>query len=584
MVRLYGNPNSTGIRERSRLTQRKYTWVGDPNGGPESISTGPSHETSAVSGICRHGAVAAGHPCVVETAVEILKDGGNAFDAALGAMCMSTVVEPVLCSLGGGGFLIARPVDGPPQAFDFFAQTPVSEMVPGPVDRDFFPIVADFGTAQQTFHIGLGAMATPGAVHGLFTAHEALGYMPMARLMAPAIALARDGYVLNSFQGYLFSVVGPIYVATAGARRIFATCDGAAETGRSIDQLAGGPDERLVNTGDLFQNPELADFLDALRQEGPRLFYEGEVGRQIVDDCRTGGGLLTARDLADYRTDIRAPLTVPWQGGSILTNPPPSTGGLLIGFALRLLEGNPGLRGAWGALEHMNSLLHAMVATNTARQMERPEQWDVDTRADTFLDPDLIAKYRQSMAAHPQVSRGTTHISVIDRAGNAASLTLSNGEGCGYVVPGTGVMMNNMLGEEDINPQGFETWPPNVRMGSMMAPTVLVEDGRLTVLGSGGSNRIRTAILQILLNLAAFGMTVDEAVSAPRLHFERGHLDLEPGWPEASVNALLLSHADHRIWPERNLFFGGVHLVRMSPDGCAEASGDRRRAGAAMII
>ena len=506
------------------------------------------------------GAVAAGHPLTADAAAEILLAGGNAFDAALGAMCTATVSEPVLASLGGGGFLLARTAGGDVRLFDFFAQTPARG--PDSARRDFYPIVADFGAAQQEFHIGLGSMAVPGAIDGLFHVHQALGRMPLARLVEPALAVAREGYELTPFQGYLFSVVGPIYMVNEGARRVFASPRDPS---------------RLIGEGDHFKNPETADFLEELVREGPRLFYEGEIAQRIDKDCREGGGTLSLEDLGSYQTIERAPLSVDFADWRILTNPPPSTGGVLIAFALKLLEGSDALADGWGTPDHAMAVARAMALVGDARSAAPPG--DIDR----LLDPSVLSEYRGAVAGHPQMRRGTTHISVVDGEGNACSLTLSNGEGAGYVLPGTGVMMNNMLGEEDINPGGFDAWPPAVRMGSMMAPTIVERDGQLMVLGSGGSNRIRTAVMQVILNLTVFGMSAEQAVKAPRIHIERDFLDIEPGWPEEALAVLPSAAAAHRVWPERNLFFGGVHTV-LSGDRSLEAAGDPRRAGATRIV
>lgn len=511
------------------------------------------------------GGVAAGHALTARAAAEVLADGGNAFDAALAAMCTACVAEPVLASFGGGGFMVARPVDGAPVLFDFFAQTPKTG--PGGDARDFYPIVADFGAARQEFHIGLGAMATPGVVHGLFAIHDAFGRIPLARLVEPAIDAARNGFELTPFQEYLFQVVGPIYMVSSGARAVFASRRDPA---------------RLLGAGETFRTPETADFLETLVGEGPRLFYEGEVAERIVETCRTGGGLLTVDDFADYRTVRRAPLTVDWQGGRLLTNPPPGTGGTLVAFTLKLLENSPTLADDWGAPAYALALAGAMDLTNAARRRAVGRDGG-DVSLTELLTTPILDDYRRDLAAalvaHPQVERGTTHISVIDGDGNAAALSLSNGEGCGYVVPGTGVMMNNMLGEEDINPWGVGDWPTDRRMGSMMSPSVLTGSAGTVALGSGGSNRIRTAVSQVLLNLGVFGLSVREAVEAPRLHLERGHLDVEPGWSAETIEALASAHGDHRLWPDRNLFFGGVHAVRRVADGTFDGAGDPRRGG-----
>ena len=180
---------------------------------------------------------------------------------------------------------------------------------------------------------------------------------------------------------------------------------------------------------------------------------------------------------------------------------------------------------------------------------------------------------------------GTTHISVIDARGNAASLSLSNGEGSAYIVPGTGVMLNNMLGEADINVGGFHQWPEDARMSSMMAPSLIVGGaGDMVAMGSGGSNRIRTALLQVMLNLSAFAMPLDRAVESPRLHFEDGLLSIEGGFGEMESAALARAFPDAEVWAERNLFFGGVHAVGFEPaTGRFDGAGDPRRGGVAVI-
>jgi gamma-glutamyltranspeptidase / glutathione hydrolase len=182
-------------------------------------------------------------------------------------------------------------------------------------------------------------------------------------------------------------------------------------------------------------------------------------------------------------------------------------------------------------------------------------------------------------------TRGTTHVSVIDAAGNAASLTVSNGEGNGRLAPGCGFMLNNMLGETDLNPAGFHRWAPGARLGSMMTPGIATRpDGTVIAFGSGGSNRIRTAILQALLNRCGRGMRLAEAIEAPRLHVERGHLDFEDLIGEPVRAELCAAFRDHLAWPEANLYFGGVHAAERTAKGDFEAAGDPRRGGASLIV
>jgi gamma-glutamyltranspeptidase/glutathione hydrolase len=202
-----------------------------------------------------------------------------------------------------------------------------------------------------------------------------------------------------------------------------------------------------------------------------------------------------------------------------------------------------------------------------------------DSAPHGLLDPKYLAIYKEQLAGRIRSRRGTTHISVIDGEDNVASLSLSNGEGSGYVIPDTGIVLNNMLGEEDLNPAGFHCWPEGERMTSMMAPTIgLFPDGRQIATGSGGSNRLRTAILQVLMNLIDFNMDVEQAVNAPRIHYEDGLLSIEGGFDEKRIGAMLEAYPDHQVWEERNLFFGGVHTVISGGKGFGGA-GDPRRSG-----
>ena len=519
------------------------------------------------------GIVAAGHPETTRAAAIILEEGGNAFDAVLAAIFAASVVEPVLCSLGGGGFLLARPGDEgaseghEPVLYDFFAQTP-KQKAPE-VDLDFYPIDADFGTVTQEFHIGMASMATPGTVRGLFQVHRDLCTMPMARIMEPAMALARDGFTVNRLQAYLFQVVGPIYMSSAASRDIFA---GTADP------------EDLKAEGETMTNPDFADTLDALAREGEDLFYRGEIASAIAGDCQTGGGLLTIADFEDYQAHQRHPLGVDYRGLRIYTNPPPSTGGILIAFALELLKDMDMKGFSFGTPEYLGRLAKVMELTNKAR---------IDSGlfedAESLLEPKFLNAYKSEIMGKPQVNRGTTHVSIIDAAGNAASLTLSNGEGAGYIAPGTGIMLNNMLGEEDINPAGFHHWPEDTRICSMMAPSLAVEPGGgLIAFGSGGSNRLRTAILQVVVNLLDFAMSAEDAVNAPRVHFEGGLLNIEHGFDDEVTAKLVADFAETHCWAERNLFFGGVHVARLnaSPGGgkVFDGAGDPRRGGAIEIV
>jgi len=521
------------------------------------------------------GAIAAGHEETARAAAIILEEGGNAFDAALAGMLAACITEPVLASLGGGGFLLAHAPDNDgakSRLYDFFVQTPKTRLEAA--TADFFPIVADFGDAQQEFHIGRGSIATPGMVKGLFKVHADLGRMPMKRIIEPAAALARDGVTLNRLQAYIFSVVDTIYMSN--------------ETCRGVYGSEKSPGIPLIE-GEVFRIPDFADAIDALAREGDDLFYRGDIAGRMVEDCRTSGGTLTRADLESYAVKIRPPLEMEYGGVRILTNPPPSTGGILIAFALELLRGENLREAGFGSAEHLTKLAESMRQTNKAR-LDSALHDRSDDAAEHFLNPDFVRIYREGVQGRPQALRGTTHISVIDAAGNAAAVTMSNGEGSGYLIPGTAIMLNNMLGEEDINPTGFHQWQADQRMCSMMAPTLLAgADGERVVLGSGGSNRIRTAILQVILNLVEFALPVEEAVSNPRIHFEGGLLSIEPGYEREPLAALTTRFPEYKEWSDRNLFFGGVQVVRApalerAGSGELEGTGDPRRGGAVRLV
>jgi len=479
--------------------------------------------------------VAAGHPATTEAAVAVLEAGGNAVDAALAAGFAATIAEPGLTSLGGGGFLLARDPDGAATLLDFFADNPGRGSATH-AEPHFVPVTIRFPGADQVFNAGLGSAATPGVLAGLLMAHAQLGRVPLEVVLEPAIGLAREGVVVSPLQGYFLALLEPILTLTAGGRRLFAS--------------AG----RYPQEGDRLANPDLASFLEELPRDRGRDLYEGALGEQVARDMRDGDGLLTAADLSGYRVRARAPLEVPYRGFALLTNPPPSSGGTLIGLSLqRLAVGAPAGRDPTDGAELLRR----------ARVMR-------DVEALRQADP---------LPGQRAFSRGTTHVSVRDAAGGVASMTTSNGEGSGYVIPGTGILLNNMMGEDDLHPGGFFAGTPGERIGSMMSPSLLLREGEVDlVLGSGGSKRIRTALLQVILDRIDFRLPIEVAVSRPRLHWDGLQLQAEPGLPARSLR-LLEDEFLVNEWPRRDVYFGGVHAV-----AAGEAGADARRGGFATVL
>ena len=304
--------------------------------------------------------------------------------------------------------------------------------------------------------------------------------------------------------------------------------------------------------GERIANPDLADFLEDLARG--RDLYHGELAAAIARDMREGQGLVTDEDLAAYRVIEREPLAATYRGTRLLTNPPPSFGGGLVALSLELLERSGG-EGGPVSLRGLGS---------------------------SMLDVERLRERGVLTPAALQASGGTTHISVCDEEGNAASMTLSNGEGSGYIVPGTGIMLNNMLGEDDLHPDGFHAAPPGERVASMMSPSLLLRDGRVKlILGSGGSKRIRTALMQVIHHVVDREAGVREAVDAPRVHWDGEVFQVEPGFSDEALRGLA-ELGPVNVWDETSLYFGGVHAVDPSAEG--EGAGDPRRDGHARIL
>ncbi len=509
----------------------------------------------------KKGIIAAGHSLTAEIASEALQQGGNAFDAVVSAMAAACVAEPVLASPGGGGFLMALQAGSPPIVYDFFAQTPLTKSPPEALD--FYPIVADFGTASQTFHIGMGAMATPGFVRGLCLIHRECCRMPLSDILQPAIELARKGVVINPFQALISRIVSPILQATPAALAAHASPADA---------------KRLIQASETHYQPGLADLFDLLIHEGDSIFYAGEIGRQLAEDSLAMGGHLTREDLINYQAVKRAPLQHTYRNAQLITNPLPSLGGTLIAFALGLLQTQPLGELMPGSEAHLRHLSRVMRLTQEGREGDH-------TQLGRLLSAEIQLEYQRVLQNHAQAKRGTTQISIADADGNLASMTLSNGEGCGYMIPGTGVMMNNMLGEEDLNPRGFHGWLENRRLASMMSPSLLLTpSGDAIVTGSGGSNRIRSAVLQVISNMLDFSMSPAAAVSHPRIHFENELLSLEPGIDARVADALADEFPKQQRWQEKNLFFGGAHTILRDSKGGFAGVGDERRGGVCIQV
>ena len=494
-------------------------------------------------------AIACGHEQVACAAQQVLEAGGNAYDATVAAGFAAAVAEPGLTSLGGGGFLLASTAEGRRVLFDFFVDTPGRGASHASREPHFLPVIVRFPASEQTFNCGLGSAAVPGNLRGYLHVHARLGRLPISDVLAPAVALARDGVELNETQAYVLGLLRPIMTLSAAGRALYA------------------PAGRYVGARARVRNAPLVSFLETVAAEGDGELYEGGLGRRVARDMRDGGGAITETDLAAYRVIERVPLAVGYRGRTVLTNPPPAFGGSLLSVSLRLLESADVRALGYGSAGHLLALVAVMQEVDRLRPRAIMGEIDDETLAA------CVARTRT-------FSRGTTHVSISDRDGNVASMTTSNGEGSGYFVPDTGIMLNNMLGEDDLHPDGFHAFSPGMRVASMMSPSVIVEADRVrAAVGSGGSKRIRTAMLQVISNVVDFDMPLAGAVAAARVHWDGELAQIEPGFPAAAVDALS-ARSPANVWDVRNIYFGGAHAV--APEG--EAAGDPRRGGVGLVL
>lgn len=473
------------------------------------------------SGAPGMGAVAAGSGLTRDAAAHMLRLGGSAHDAVVAGAFAATVGEPTLASLGGGGFCITGVPGEVPVVTDFFVDMPGRGPAPARPEPMTNLSVTFTSGVRQDFHVGWSSVAVPGALTGLLALHAHGGRLPLSEVLAPAIAAAREGVMLDAVQVDFIRVIGPILQLTPAS-----------------DALFTPPLE-----GRAFRNVAYADMLDRLASgESPEAAYSAPVAAAISDHA----GLVTHADLLTYAAVPRVPIRVRRGQAWIWTNPPPAFGGAIVLEALALMpSGDP-----WGAL------------------------------------PDALrrATRRHRDGAQPgQVARGTTHLSVVDSEGCAAALSISNGSCSGTVA--AGVALNNMLGEADLHPGGAPYLPAGERLRSMMAPTIVIgDDGTVTALGTGGSERIRSALTQVLLRTLDEGQDLADAIGAPRLHAGEALIDLEPGWAPSITARIRDGHSPVREWPSRDLYFGGVHAVRRAPDGRVTAVADPRRGGAVAVV
>ena len=479
--------------------------------------------------------------------------GGGAVDAALAAAFVALATEPGMVSFGGGAFVAVWPAGGDPVVVDGNVEMPGRGL---PADR-FGSGVREVYTTYGggvTMHAGHGSVATPGIVPAFEVAHDGFARLPWKRLVAPAVHAARGGYPMS----------------TAASRYLGLVADGLFGEDPEAHALMTDADGRVLDGGAATRNPALADVLEQLGVEGAALFTTGAVGGALVDEMR-GRGLVTAEDLAAYSPVVRPAHTLALGDWTVAVNPPPAVGGPI----LAVLLGELARRGEWtwaDAIEIQQTVLGYRHDVH-----DRSRDLEGDGRS-------LLAAVGEHGLAALRGSPSTAHVSAVDTAGNACAITMSSGYGAGLCIPGTGILLNNSLGEVELNRLGLHATPPGTRLASNMAPTTgRTADGRVLSIGSPGADRITTALMLVLGQGCLRDADLREAIDDPRLHLRRaadGVFTVEHERdPEIAVAVAASGLAGHE-YPEPHMYFGGVGAAYRDVTGDLQAAGDGRRAAA----
>ena len=502
-------------------------------------------------------AVAAPNTASVQAALRMAVEGGGAVDAAVAATLVTMVTEPGIVSLAGGAYATVWPA-GEPDAVTvdgYVAMPGLGRPIdaPDPVARE---VRTDYG-AGVTMTAGHASVAVPGALAGLSLLHSRFGALPWREVVAPAEEVARTGFLLGAASGYYLPYV----------RETLFGWD--PETAASLQ----GHDGSWLETGDRMVVAGLAETLALIAAEGAATMYVGQLAGAVASDMADRGGLVTRADLEAYRPVLRAALPVQAGSWALRTNPPPAIGGAVLVAMLTLLGSRPDAAWPEGDVAHLVSVQRRVLDA-------RRDRLDVaDDREAAALD--LLREVGWAGAGSPS----TAHVSVVGTDGTACAVTASYGYGSGATVRGTGLWLNNCLGEHELNRASRPA--PGARLASNMAPTVgRARDGSALAIGSPGADRITTALLQVLAPFAHGTSGLQEAVDRPRLHVH--HLD--PGDPDGAARVeaeedLPLPPLDlpvRRHHPH-SMYFGGVSATLVTGDGRLEAAGDPRRAGVVAV-
>ena len=526
-----------------------------------------------------HGMVVSAHRLASEVGVRILAAGGNAIDAAVAVGYALAVVDPCCGNIGGGGFMTIHLADGRESFINFRETAPAAASATMYLDGEGRPI-------DELSRYGYRAAGVPGTVMGLDRAAAEYGRLPRAALLAPAIALAHDGFVLERADTDILDGKADRFGKDPAAAKIFLRPDGSRFE----------PGDRLVQT-------DLATTLELIAQQGPDAFYKGPIAAAVEDASNANGGILTARDFAAYTVTEAAPLTCFYRGYLLVSAPPPSSGGVAMCEMLNVFEGYDIAASGFRSARSVHLMVEAMRRAYFDRNTTLGDPEFVTNPLERLLSKDYAASIRDQIKRgekpstampSPKEKAETTHYSVVDGEGNAVAVTYTiNGNfGANVVAPGTGFFLNNEMDDFTAKPgtpnlYGLVQGEPNAiapgkRPLSSMSPTLVEKDGRVfLVLGSPGGSRIITTVIETIMNIVDHGMPPQEAVDAPRLHhqwrpdevyFERS------GLPPDTVEQL--AETGYQLVEQRP--WGAVELIEIANGRLYGASDSRRSAGAAV--
>lgn len=503
-------------------------------------------------------AVAAPGPEPVEAATAVASQGGNAVDAAVAAILVACVTEPGIVSPMGGAFINVWVPGGEPMVIDANVEMPGRGRPEEAFGHGISEIFIDF-YGGITLFAGHGSVATPGMFAGLHEACLRHGRLPWRELVAPAAHHARSGYSLGPSAGTYLRGASPLFLHDA-------------QTSEFVLQGGGPPAD-----GQLMRSPDLAASMDAVGA-GIDTLYGGELGEVIAADMDAHGGLITREDLAAYRTVTRPALRSPLGTWDIGINPAPSIGGPVLTAMLRLLAARRLEAGA----SHVGDIIDIERLVLGYRHRAIDQAHDLETAGRELID--LLDRLGPQGLAAVCSSSETIHVSAVDADGLACAITTSAGYGSGITTPGTGLMLNNALGEPELNRRGLHALPPGTRLASNMAPaTARHEGGAVLAVGSPGADRITTALFQVLGGVCLDGHPLQRSIDQPRVHVtvtddgtERVDFEDSPVPAEAVARTGL----QQVVHPRLAMYFGGVGAAARHDDGRLEAAGDPRRESA----